>query len=57
MLSTGGQLTDIGAWYLGENAAGVSPESTSSSAEALSLNHYILLCALASWLAGMILIA
>lgn len=28
MLSAGGQLTDIGAWYLGENATGVAPDSS-----------------------------
>ncbi len=27
MLSAGGKLTDIGAWYLGEAATGVSPSS------------------------------
>lgn len=31
MLSNGGQLTDIGAWYLGRQATGVSPESTSAA--------------------------
>lgn len=29
MLSTGGQLTDIGAWYLGEQATGVKPTDKS----------------------------
>lgn len=31
MLSNGGQLTDIGAWYLGRNGTGVSPESTAAA--------------------------
>ena len=35
MLSAGGQLTDIGAWYLGEKADGISPDSKASSADAL----------------------
>ncbi|KAK3934536.1 alkali-sensitive linkage protein 1 [Diplogelasinospora grovesii] len=30
MLSAGGQLTDIGAWYLGRQGTGVSPQSTST---------------------------
>jgi hypothetical protein len=30
MLSAGGQLTDIGAWYLGRSATGVSPSDTSA---------------------------
>ncbi|PHH62332.1 hypothetical protein CDD81_7252 [Ophiocordyceps australis] len=33
-LSAGGQLTDIGAWYLGFGATGVKPESTQSWAAA-----------------------
>ena len=31
MLSAGGQLTDIGAWYLGRSATGVKPTDTKSS--------------------------
>lgn len=31
MLSEGGELTDIGAWYLGRDATGVLPSSTKSS--------------------------
>ncbi|OAA65180.1 Glycoside hydrolase, superfamily [Niveomyces insectorum RCEF 264] len=31
MLSAGGKLTDIGAWYLGEAATGVVPDSGTSS--------------------------
>ncbi|EFX02347.1 hypothetical protein CMQ_2396 [Grosmannia clavigera kw1407] len=40
MLSAGGKLTDIGAWYLGEEATGVSPTSTSSSAASRSWNGH-----------------
>lgn len=32
MLSAGGELTDIGAWYLGREAMGVAPSSTVGSA-------------------------
>jgi hypothetical protein len=35
MLSSGGQLTDIGAWYLGRTATGVSPTDTKSSGTGL----------------------
>lgn len=31
MLSSGGQLTDIGAWYLGRAETGVNPTDTASS--------------------------
>ena len=31
MLSAGGRLTDIGAWYLGESATGVSPTDTKTA--------------------------
>lgn len=31
MLSAGGELTDIGAWYLGRDATGVLPSSTKGS--------------------------
>lgn len=34
MLSAGGELTDIGAWYLGREARGVEPSSTAGSAAA-----------------------
>jgi hypothetical protein len=30
-LSAGGQLTDMGAWYLGRGSTGVSPSSTVSN--------------------------
>ena len=30
MLSAGGQLTDIGAWYLGRQATGVKPSAKSA---------------------------
>ncbi len=36
MLSAGGQLTDIGAWYLGRSATGVKPTDKPSGAGALS---------------------
>lgn len=31
MLSAGGRLTDIGAWYLGREATGVAPSSKSAA--------------------------
>ncbi len=31
MLSRGGELTDIGVWYLGEDGKGVAPDSDASS--------------------------
>lgn len=34
MLSAGGRLTDIGAWYLGRPATGVDPSSKSPAARA-----------------------
>lgn len=34
MLSDGGQLTDIGSWYLGGAATGVLPTDTTSSSSA-----------------------
>lgn len=37
MLSAGGKLTDIGAWYLGLSAEGVSPSDTKSPASAGSV--------------------
>ena len=30
MLNRAGHLTDIGAWYLGQNATGLKPESAAS---------------------------
>ncbi|CAK7267711.1 hypothetical protein SEPCBS119000_002690 [Sporothrix epigloea] len=57
MLSAGGQLTDIGAWYLGERAAGIPPQSTSDSAGALSGSRPLLLCVLVFWLVGKVLVA
>jgi hypothetical protein len=32
MLSNGGQLTDIGAWYLGRPGTGINPSNTASDA-------------------------
>lgn len=40
MLSSGGQLTDIGAWYLGRSATGVKPTDTKSGAGALSAHGW-----------------
>ncbi|CAK7206160.1 hypothetical protein SEUCBS139899_008945 [Sporothrix eucalyptigena] len=58
MLSAGGQLTDIGAWYLGENATGISPESTASSTGALFPGRDTLWFSLvASWLTSVALLA
>ncbi|EOO00167.1 putative glycoside catalytic core protein [Phaeoacremonium minimum UCRPA7] len=45
MLSAGGQLTDIGAWYLGEQATGVKP-TDKSPAPRLSIPLWSLLAAL-----------
>ncbi|KAB5540250.1 glycosyl hydrolase catalytic core-domain-containing protein [Coniochaeta sp. 2T2.1] len=37
MLSAGGELTDIGAWYLGRDATGVAPTDTKKASGAVSL--------------------
>ena len=37
MLSAGGELTDIGAWYLGRSATGVAPTDTNKASGAVSL--------------------
>ena len=37
MLSAGGQLTDIGAWYLGQQSTNVDPSSTTSTGAAALL--------------------
>jgi hypothetical protein len=39
MLSAGGQLTDIGAWYLDRPATGVLPSSTKESSAAAALGR------------------
>jgi hypothetical protein len=43
MLSAGGQLTDIGAWYLGRSATGVKPTDSKSSGAGVLVRN----CALA----------
>ncbi len=37
MLSSGGRLTDIGLWYLGENGTGVPPDSGSPASHSREL--------------------
>ena len=58
MLSAGGQLTDIGAWYLGENATGIAPDSKTSSPATRLWSRDSLTSALAApWLTAIILLA
>ncbi|OIW32751.1 hypothetical protein CONLIGDRAFT_653291 [Coniochaeta ligniaria NRRL 30616] len=44
MLSSGGQLTDIGAWYLGRSATGVKPTDTKSSGAVVDLDFRRCIC-------------
>ena len=54
MLSAGGQLTDIGAWYLAENATGVAPDS---AAPHVWGRDPLILALLASWMTTIALLA
>jgi hypothetical protein len=54
MLSAGGRLTDIGAWYLGENATGVAPDSAAPRAWD---RDPLMLALLASWMTIIALLA
>lgn len=45
MLSAGGQLTDIGAWYLGRPATGVDPDSKSAGERVSAHRPTVLLAA------------
>lgn len=52
MLNNAGELTDIGAWYLGENATGKSPESMAHSLAPkwyTVFSAFMLLMVVASW--------